>query len=573
MATPGEDKSRQPAIPRPAKGTSDLPVSGPVPVANGRRMPVSIGDVVNGKYIVESLLGEGGVGVVVAARNIELDEPVALKFLRPEILGKAEIVARFMREAKAACSIKSEYVANVYDVGTMPDGAPFLVMEHLEGKDLGSVIEERGQLGYREATEYIMQTCEALAVAHAKGVIHRDIKPENLFLTSRAGMNVIKVLDFGISKAALTGSIFGSALPQVHTVNLMGTPLYMAPEQIRSADGADMRSDIWALGMVLYEILTGRLPLAAPTLTELCAAILEAPLVPITEYRTDLPAGYADVLARCIERDPSKRFQNVAEMSVAFMPFAPKRARICAERAAQALREAGLVEESSVRFLSTVPPPNPSGASITQPSGLPIDAATGSYPSFTAAGVSVSKSPSSGSLPVIPPMPGLPEGMSASPSPSTPATLPTTPPPPTAASRAKLFFAFATVAVLAAGVAAGFTHLGAASQPKAPAAAATTAAGAGSGAAAPWVAVPPSDQPSKVGAAADPTPPATGAAPQAAPGKKGAAAFAWPAPKGGPATKAGAAPSAAPLAPSAPAAPATPAVTTKKSSEDPDLGY
>ncbi len=259
-------------------------------------------------------------------------------------------------------------------------------MEFLEGSDLGSIVQQRGNLGVREATEYVMQTCEALAVAHAKGVVHRDIKPENLFLTSRAGMSVIKVLDFGISKAALTGSIFGSALPLVKTVNLMGTPLYMSPEQIRSADGGDMRSDIWALGMVLYEILTGSLPFTAPSITELCAAILEAPMVPITQHRSDLPPGFVELLEKCIERDPAKRFQNVAEMAKAFMPFAPKRARICAERAAQALRAAGLVDESSIRFNSTVPPAAGAEAhSITEPSGANLRLPPLSSPDLLAA--------------------------------------------------------------------------------------------------------------------------------------------------------------------------------------------
>jgi len=345
----------------------DVPLSAKVPrvpthalrdVQSGSALRVTAGEIINGKYLIESLLGEGGVGIVAAARNIELDERVALKFLRPEMIGQTEIVARFMREAKAACSIKSEYVATVFDVGSLPDGSPFLVMEYLEGSNLGEVVEARGTLGCREAAEYIMQACEGLAVAHAKGVVHRDIKPENLFLTSRAGMSIIKVLDFGISKAVLTGSIFGGALPQVRTINLMGTPLYMSPEQIRSAAGGDMRSDIWALGMVLYELLTGTLPLSAPTITELCAAVLEAPLVSITSYRDDLPEEYVRALERCIERDPAKRFQNVAEMAVAFMPFAPKRARICAERATLALRAVGMIDEGSFGLLSSFPPPS-----------------------------------------------------------------------------------------------------------------------------------------------------------------------------------------------------------------------
>src|SRR5262249_31501483 len=163
------------------------------------------GDIINGKYLVEAVIGQGGVGFVVRAQNLELDERVALKFLHPEMLAHKEIVARFAREAKAASSIRSEYVAMVFDVGTRANGTPYLAMEHLDGKDRSTVLAERGRLGPREAAEYAMQVCEALAVAHAKGVIHRDIKPDNLFVTTRSGMNFIKVLDFGISKTALTG--------------------------------------------------------------------------------------------------------------------------------------------------------------------------------------------------------------------------------------------------------------------------------------------------------------------------------------------------------------------------------
>jgi len=522
-------------------------------------MPVAVGDVINGKYLIESFLGEGGVGVVAAARNIELDERVALKFLRPEMLVQAEIVARFMREAKAACRIKSEYVANVYDVGTQPDGSPFLVMEHLEGQDLGTVVSQRGQLNYREATEYVMQTCEALAVAHAQGVVHRDIKPENLFLTSRAGMSVIKVLDFGISKAALTGSIFGSALPLVKTVNLMGTPLYMSPEQIRSADGGDMRSDIWALGMVLFEILTGTLPFSAPTITELCAAILEAPMASIESYRTDLPQGYVQVLEKCLERDPAKRFQNVAEMSKAFMPFAPKRARICAERAAQALRAAGLVEESSVRFLSTIPPPSGHVSSLTQPSMPPRDvSASGSFPSSSGSLPSFA----TGSIPAIPPnamLPLVPDTGLTNPPLQTASAVQTSDHPP-APSRAKLIIAFAAVAALAAGIAVVATR-GSTNKAETTATAVAThdAASASVEPALPKVAL--SAEAAPTAAASGSTSRTTGsAAPKkAGPPTPAAPQYQWPPPKATATAKV--------------AAGTPPATAPKKSSEEPDLGY
>jgi serine/threonine-protein kinase len=176
--------------------------------------PVEIGEVLRDKYIVEEVIGEGGVGIVVAAHNLELDERVALKFLRTDVMNDPDIVARFAHEAKAAVAIKSEHVARVFDVGSTPKGVPFLVMEYLEGHDLSSELATRGTLQVKEAVEYALQACDALAAAHAKNIVHRDIKPDNLFLVDTGdNIPVIKVLDFGISKATITGSVFGSLLP------------------------------------------------------------------------------------------------------------------------------------------------------------------------------------------------------------------------------------------------------------------------------------------------------------------------------------------------------------------------
>lgn len=334
------------------------PTSGPVPTSprNETGAAINVGETIASKYFVEAVIGEGGVGVVFAAQNLELDERVALKVLKEEMLAREEIVGRFMREAKAVCRIKSENVAAVYDVGTTRNGAPFFVMEYLDGQDLRVAIDDQGRLGVREVTDYAMQVCAALAVAHAEGIVHRDIKPENLFLTKRAGLDVVKVLDFGISKTALTGSVLSSVLPLVKTTSLMGTPLYMSPEQIRSAERVDSRSDIWSLGMVMFEALAGRLPVQADSITELCAAILESPFDSLSNYRNDLPEGLQEVIEKCLEKRIEDRYQNVAEVAMALLPFAPTRARICAERAANALAGAGLIERDAVRFPSSAPP-------------------------------------------------------------------------------------------------------------------------------------------------------------------------------------------------------------------------
>jgi serine/threonine-protein kinase len=321
------------------------------------KMPFREGDVIAGKYEVIQLIGTGGMGFVVAANHIELGEKVALKFLRTDCLANQELVARFAREARAAVKIKSEYVARVFDVGSLPNGAPFIVMEYLEGKDLYEIVHEHGPLPVNIAVEYMMQACEALAVAHASGIVHRDIKPENLFLTRRAtGMDIIKVLDFGISKVALTGSVFESTLPLVKTMMPMGSPVYMSPEQIRASSDIDPRTDIWSLGCVLFELLTGHAPFEAPSITLLTATILEQAAPLLRSQCPEAPAELEAVVARCLEKDPNRRYQDVGELAVALYAFAPRRARLSAERCVHVLRSAGL-SQATLELSSIHPPP------------------------------------------------------------------------------------------------------------------------------------------------------------------------------------------------------------------------
>jgi serine/threonine-protein kinase len=324
------------------------------------KMPFREGDVVAGKFEIIQLIGTGGMGFVVAANHIELGEKVALKFLRQDCLANQELVGRFAREARAAVKIKSEYVARVFDVGSLPNGAPFIVMEYLEGKDLYEIVHENGPLPVNTSVEYIMQTCEALAVAHASGIVHRDIKPENLFLTKRAtGMDIIKVLDFGISKVALTGSVFESTLPLVKTQMPMGSPVYMSPEQIRASSDIDPRTDIWSIGCVLFELLTGHAPFEAPSITLLTATILEQAAPLLRTQCPDAPSELEAVVAKCLEKDPNRRYQDVGELAVALYPFAPRRARLSAERCVHVLRSAGL-SQATLELSSIHPGPGDS---------------------------------------------------------------------------------------------------------------------------------------------------------------------------------------------------------------------
>jgi serine/threonine protein kinase len=333
-------------------------------------MPFQPGEVIAGKYEVSDLLGAGGMGFVVSATHLELGEKVALKFLRPEALANAELVGRFAREARAACRIKSEYVARVWDVGNLPDGAPFIVMEYLDGKDLGDVLREEGPLPVKRAVEYIMHACEALAVAHVAGIVHRDVKPENLFLVQQqqGGMDVIKVLDFGISKVALTGSVHETKMPLVKTMMPMGSPVYMSPEQIRAKKDIDARTDIWALGCTLYELLAGVAAFDAPSLTQITAAILETDPPSLQTLCSLVPPELEAVVWQCLQKDPNARFQNVGELAVALYPFAPRRARISVERCSYVLKTAP-VPQADFELPSIPPPRSATGAGVRVATG------------------------------------------------------------------------------------------------------------------------------------------------------------------------------------------------------------
>lgn len=293
---------------------------------------VQPGDLLAGKYRIERVLGRGGMGVVVSAIHEQLGERVALKFLLPESANNAEAAARFLREARAAVKIRSEHVARVTDVGTLESGSPYMVMEYLEGTDLAQYLESHGPLPIDEAVEYVLQACEALAEAHALGIIHRDLKPANLFRTERAdGSPSVKLLDFGISKMVTLG---GS---MTRTSSMMGSPLYMAPEQMTSAKHVDPRADVWALGVILHELLTGRLPFMGETLPELCAQVLTERPRSLRELRPDAPEELEQIILRCLEREREQRCGSVAELAVALRPFASPRALVSVDRVSRVL--------------------------------------------------------------------------------------------------------------------------------------------------------------------------------------------------------------------------------------------
>jgi serine/threonine-protein kinase len=315
--------------------------------------PVKEGDVLAGKYRVERVLGVGGMGVVVAALHTELDERVALKFLLPSAAQNPSVVARFSREARAAAKIKSQHVARVSDVGTLETGVPYIVMEYLEGADLSAMLERQGRLPYGVAVDYVLQASEAIAEAHAAGFVHRDLKPGNLFLARQAdGSHLVKVLDFGISKAVIADEPTGGAKQGslTRTSDIFGSPMYMSPEQLKSSRDVDPRADIWALGVILYELVTGVSPFDRATVAETFGAILYEKPRSTRELVAEIPEELDHAILRCLEKDANGRFPNIAEMVKALLPFAKDATRATLDRTSRVLRNAGV-------SIASVPPP------------------------------------------------------------------------------------------------------------------------------------------------------------------------------------------------------------------------
>jgi eukaryotic-like serine/threonine-protein kinase len=308
------------------------------PMGSSAEAPVQVGQLLAGKFRVERVLGAGGMGVVVAATHLVLRKQVALKFLLPSASTIPGVVERFLREARSASAIESEHVAKVIDVGTLEEsGSPYMVMEFLSGRDLEHVLKAQGTLPVEAVVDYLLQVCEALAEAHGLGIVHRDLKPANLFLVQRAdGSPLVKVLDFGIAKA-LHDAEGSQSLTQ--TAGWLGSPLYMSPEQLKSPKGVDSRTDIWSLGIILHELLTGATPFEAETVHALSAAILMEPPRPLRAARPELPEALEAVVASCLEKDRNRRFQTVADLAEALSPFAASpSAALSIERVSRTVR-------------------------------------------------------------------------------------------------------------------------------------------------------------------------------------------------------------------------------------------
>jgi serine/threonine-protein kinase len=283
-------------------------------------LPVAPGDVVGGKYVIDRLLGQGGMGAVFVAHQEQLNRRVAIKFLLPEVAVHPEARARFEREARSAASLQSDHVCKVHDVGQLDSGTPYMVIELLEGEDLASVLEKNGPLPIAKAVKVILDACDAIGEAHSLGIIHRDLKPANLFLSRKpSGATTTKVLDFGISKAATTAQ--GGSLTATSAV--MGSPLYMSPEQLREMKTVDGRADIWSLAITLYELVTGTTPFEAQTMADISSRILTTEPAPMRALRPDVPVALDVVVRQCLVKDVAGRLATVQELVEALQSITP----------------------------------------------------------------------------------------------------------------------------------------------------------------------------------------------------------------------------------------------------------
>jgi serine/threonine protein kinase len=316
------------------------------------------GDVIGEKYRVEGTIGSGGMAIVVSARHVTMGHRLAIKIPRlGATTDRSEAVARFLGEARAAARIQSDHVVRVTDVAELPDGTPYMVMDHLVGEDLRELLDQRGTLSIDEALGYALQACEGLAEAHAAGVIHRDLKPSNLFLAKKSnGTTVLKVLDFGVSKVR---SGAGEAQLTV-TGMLIGSPIYMAPEQMRSSKHVDVRADVWSLGLILYEMLTGQAPFERRTIPEVCFAVKTVDPLPVRALRPEVPPELDAIVLQCLRKDREERYGSMGALACALAPYAAAPARVHADRANMATLVIPSEKARAEEAAATVPAtPNP----------------------------------------------------------------------------------------------------------------------------------------------------------------------------------------------------------------------
>jgi serine/threonine protein kinase len=339
--------------PAPTPRAGERPPARRAPISARGAMPSVTGAVLAGKYRVERFLGSGHLAMVAAAYDLQLQRRVAIKYLLAESLEHPEMVERFAREARAAARVRGEHVARVLDHGSLEGGAPYIVFEFLEGVDLEAYLKAEGPLPITRAVRYALEICEGLAEVHAAQIIHRDMKPSNVFLAKGPDrQNTIKVLDFGVSKMIDE--------PMTAVSRMLGTVMYMSPEQLREANSVDLRTDIWSLGVILYELISGVQPFEGPTIVMVAQAIQRNTPRPLSDLRPDVPAGLEAVIAKCMKTDRADRYASVLDLAFALAPFARSRDRESVARI------------TGVLHGSLAPPEADSGETPSASSGVPM---------------------------------------------------------------------------------------------------------------------------------------------------------------------------------------------------------
>jgi serine/threonine-protein kinase len=276
-------------------------------------MQVMIGQLIDSKYRIVRMLGEGGMGAVYEGENVRIHHRVAIKVLHGEIATRKDVLERFEREAQAAGKIGSEHIVEVFDLGELPDGSRYMVMEYLDGENLSARVAQRGRMAASEIAPILLQLLEGLGAAHASGIVHRDLKPDNIFLVrdKKRGNDFVKIVDFGVSK--FSSSSPDAAMSMTRTGTVIGTPYYMSPEQAKGAKNTDHRSDLYAVGVVLFECATGRVPYQADTFNELMFKIVLEPPPDPESLVQGLDPRFAAIIRKAMAREPEARYQNAGE--------------------------------------------------------------------------------------------------------------------------------------------------------------------------------------------------------------------------------------------------------------------
>jgi serine/threonine-protein kinase len=351
-------------------------------------LPIRPGELIGGRYRIEKVLGQGGMAVVVSAKDERLDEVVAIKVLLPERVANSDARERFTREARTAVRIKNEHVVRVTDVGELPDGTPYMVMEYLEGEDLASLLVRKKKVPASTAMFYVLQVCSALKEAHGLGVVHRDLKPANLFLAKKRGQPPsLKVLDFGISKVETHDR------RRTETKEILGSPWYMAPEQMKRAASADSRADVWSLGIILHELVTGEVPFDGASMTEVIVTVLHDD--PRIAASPDIPESLGKVIRKCLSKSPDDRYATADDLAAALreadVPLTPPssesilKAAVVDEDDGEMVDESDLIPSANPPMAAPSTPPPRVSTPPPVPSRTPPPAATGTAAAAVAA--------------------------------------------------------------------------------------------------------------------------------------------------------------------------------------------